>query len=221
MLAKFPFTSDATSEASIAEVTSMFAPGTGKFWAFEQDNLAPYMEKTGGKWVAKKSPVVTLNPIFVDFFNRAANISLALFSDANPTPKLQWKASAEVSAATPLITFKHGANESHFDVKTPKNIVDWPQPAGSTAALEATFLKEKPAAVASGAGEWALFRMVAKGTSDIVGREVVVTWPATAAKNALPVVMRFELIEPAGVPVLKRGWMSGLTCASQVAQLPQ
>jgi type VI secretion system protein ImpL len=218
LLAKFPFSSDATSEASIADVTNMFAPGTGKLWAFEQDNLAPYMEKTGGKWVPKAVKGVTLSPIFMEFFNRAAQITSALFSEANTTPKLQWKASAEVSATTPLITFKHGVSVSNFDVRTPKNIVDWPQPPGSSATLEATFGKNKPAPVASASGEWALFRMVAKGTSDIVGREVVVTWPATTAKNSAPVVMHFELIEPAGVPVLKRAWMGGMSCASTVAQ---
>ena len=116
------------------------------------------------------------------------------------------------------VVFKHNTKQSDFNNKSPQNVVTWPQlPQGNTASIEAQFGKDKKlVTVASATGEWALFRLVSKGTTDATGRTVHVTWPAPNAKNATPVVVDFELLDASGAPLLKRGWMGGFTCALQV-----
>ena len=219
MLNKYPFNPDSPTEATMAEVNALFAPGTGKFWQFYQDNLEPYLVKQGDRWVARPVKGVTLLPQFVEFFNHAAIVSNALYNDINPSPRLRWTAIAQTNDQTPLVIFKHGPKESRFDNKSPQNVVTWPQlPQGNTASIEAQYGKNKPVMVAQATGEWALFRLVAKGTSDAQGRTVHVTWPAPNAKNALPVVIDFEFLDASGAPVLKRGWLGGFSCAPQVAQ---
>lgn len=219
LLNKYPFNPDATTEASMADVNALFAPGTGKFWQFYQESLAPYLEKRGGRWVARSRRGVTLLPQFVEYFNRGAIVSNALYNEINPSPRLRWTAIAQTSDQTPLVIFKHGPKESRFDNKSPQHVVTWPQlPQGNTASIEAQFGRSKPVVVASASGEWALFRLVAKGTSEAIGRTVHVTWPAPNKKDALPVVIDFEFLDASGAPVLKRGWLGGFTCASQVAQ---
>ncbi len=213
ILAKFPFSPDAASEASIAEVTALLAPGTGALWAFQQERLAPYLDKQGGKWAAKPVGNVALSASFVEFFNRAAQISSALFPDNAPTPTLRWMASGITSAQTPIITLKHGGREARFDAKTPRNEIVWPAESGREAKLEAQFKKNKPVVVASGTGEWALFRLVAQAARfDGAGHA---EWNATG-KDAQPVVVEFDA--PGGMPVLKRGWLGGMTCVAQVTQ---
>ncbi|MCC6242910.1 MAG: hypothetical protein IT353_08715 [Gemmatimonadaceae bacterium] len=219
LLNKYPFNPDATAEASMADVNALFAPGTGKFWQFYQESLAPYLEKRGGRWVARSRRGVTLLPQFVEYFNRGAIVSNALYNEINPSPRLRWTAIAQTNDQTPLVIFKHGPKESRFDNKSPQHVVTWPQlPQGNTASIEAQFGRSKPVVVASANGEWALFRLVAKGTSEAIGRTVHVTWPAPNKKDAVPVVIDFEFLDASGAPVLKRGWLGGFTCASQVAQ---
>lgn len=220
ILGKYPFSPESSVDATMADVNAMFAPGSGKFWQFFSENLRPYLEKQGARWVAKPYRGVTLSPAFVEYFNRGAIVSNALYNDINPTPQLRWAALATINKETPLVIFRHGPKESRFNEKTPGNVVTWPQlPQGNSASIEAQFGKNKPALVAAGAGEWALFRLVAKGNTDANGRHVVVTWPAPAgAKNAQQVVIDFEFLDASGAPVLKKGWLGGFSCASQAAQ---
>lgn len=213
MLAKFPFNPTATSEASIAEVTAMLAPGTGALWAFQAERLEPFLEEKGGKWAAKPVGNVALSASFVEFFNRAAQISEALFPEKAKSLSLRWMARGITSDATPIIVLKHGAYEARFDARTPRNEILWPPEAGREAKLEATFKKNKPVVVASATGDWALFRLVAQATRfEGTGR---VEW-AAQGKDAVPVVVEFD--SPSGMPVLKRGWLGGMTCVGQVTQ---
>ncbi len=221
ILNKYPFNADSPVEATMADVNDMFRPGNGKFWQFFQESLKPYLEKQGARWVAKPYHGVTLSPEFVEFFNRGAIVSNALYNDINPTPQLRWLAKpAAFNDKIPLIILRHGSKEARFNQNTPQNAVIWPQlPQGNTASIEAQFGKNKLVTVASATGEWALFRMVAKGTTDANGRHVIVTWPAPAgAKDAQQIVIDFEFLDASGAPVLKKGWLGGFNCASVAAQ---
>ncbi|MEP6833232.1 MAG: ImcF-related family protein [Gemmatimonas sp.] len=221
ILNKYPFSPDSPVEATMADVTEMFRPGNGKFWQFFQESLKPYLEKQGGRWVAKPYRGVTLSAEFVEYFNRGAIVSNALYNDVNPTPQLRWLVKPSVfNEQIPLIVLRHGTKESRFTEKSPTNGVIWPQPPqGTSASLEAQFGKNKPVQIAAGAGEWALFRMVARGLTDANGRHVIVTWPAPAgAKNAQQIVLDFEFLDASGAPVLKKGWLGGFNCASIAAQ---
>ncbi len=213
VLAKFPFSPDAQAEASIAEVTALFAPGTGAIAAFQQERLAPFLERDGDKYTAKPVGDVALSANFVSFFNRAAQVSTALFPDNASTLRLRWMARGITSDEMPLILLRHGASDARFDARTPRNEVVWPSESGREASLQATFKRNKPADVAKASGEWALFRLVAQATRfDGAGR---VEWTSTA-KDAVPVVVEFD--HPKGIPLLKRGWLGGMSCVSQVTQ---
>ena len=213
VLAKFPFNPDARAEASIAEVTALFAPGTGAIAAFEQERLAPFLEKKGAAYTAKPVDGVALSANFLAFFNRASQVSNALFPDNATALRLRWMARGITSDATPLLLLRHGASDARFDARTPRNEIVWPSESGREARLEATFKRNKPVKVAEATGEWALFRLVAQATRfDGDGR---VEWAATG-KDAVPVVVEFD--HPKGIPLLKRGWLGGFTCIPQVTQ---
>lgn len=210
MVAKFPFNSDGTTEASIAEVTALLAPGTGALWAFQQGRLAPYIKKQGERWVATPVGNVAPSAEFVEFFNRAAQVSAALFPNDAPTPSLRFLARGITSSQTPLIVLKHGGRDARFNVATPRNEIAWP--AGREAILEAQFKQNAPVRVASATGEWALFRLVAQA-SRFQGRRV--EWNATG-KDAVPVIMEFEALRREAANVLTRGWLGRMSCVAPV-----
>jgi|GEM_PF-969788 len=216
MLAKFPFSPDASNDAVLGEVSSLLAPGTGQLWTFQQEGLKDFLEKQGGKWVGKPVGKVALSESFVNFFNRAARVSELLFPRGAASPQMNWDASGIVSDATPNLVLKFGDKVASFDKRTPRNVVTWPNESGRNAQLEATFKKNKPQTVATvDKSDWALFRLVAQAAKfDGTG---LVTWNATG-RDALPVAVQFDLRDGTE-PVLKRGWLGGqLACVAQVTQ---
>jgi len=212
LMSKFPFNPDASADATLEEVTALLAPNDGALWVFSQGSLKPYLEEKEGKWAGKAADGIELSPQFVTFFNRAAEVSRALFPDGGASPGVRWLAEATITPETPLVELQFGTRRASFNSATPANLVVWPQ--GREAQLDATFKKNKPLAIAKGSGEWALFRMALPAKFD----GTTGTWPATG-KDAVPVAMAFQAQRGPQFPVLQRGWLGrGMTCVAQVTK---
>ena len=211
MLNKFPFNPDATTEATIADVVGLLAPNTGQLAAFQQERLADFMEKQGGKWVAKPGGVVMLSAPFVDYFNKAARVSEALFG-GGASPHFVFLAKGEVSALAPVITLLQGTQRARFDLTAPPAQFVFPSSSGREATLLAQFKGERERLIARGTGEWAIFRLVAAATKVEGGRAEF----AATGKGAQPVGVQFTI--ESGAPLFQRGWLGNMTCASQVTR---
>ncbi len=88
MLAKFPFQPDATEEAALDEVAQMLQPGTSAFWNFFNEALAEVLQEQGGQYVAREGMAVT--PSFLQFFNRAVDVSEAIWQDRSTEPQFRF-----------------------------------------------------------------------------------------------------------------------------------
>lgn len=214
LTSRFPFNPQATADANVADVKAILAPGSGELWVLQQERLVPYLEKQGNAWVAKPGGKVELSKSFVDFFNRAAEVSAALFAEDPSTPMVRWLASGVITPNTPLLILRNNGKEARFDQRSFKNEVVWPATNGRDAELQAQFKKNKPIKVRTGNGDWAIFRLVASadqfdGTS--------VTWNATG-KDAQPVTVKFEALRREAANVLTRGWMGRMSCVAQVTK---
>jgi type VI secretion system protein ImpL len=88
--AKYPLKPDATQDLSIEELNSIFAPPKGALWTFYDSNLKQYLIKNGTRYVAVDSGTLKLSPVFVDFFNRAAQLSEALYPSGSPPPHFSY-----------------------------------------------------------------------------------------------------------------------------------
>lgn len=214
LTARFPFNPTATADASLADVKAILVPGEGELFVFQQEALAPYLEKQGNAWVAKTGGKVELSKSFVDFFNRASEVSAALFAEDPSTPMVRWLASGVITERTPLLTLKNNGKEARFDKKSFKNEVVWPATNGREAQLQATFKKNKPVTVRTAVGDWAIFRLVA--SADVFEGQSV-TWNATG-KDAEPVVVKFEALRREAANVLTRGWLGQMSCVAQVTK---
>lgn len=214
LTSRFPFNPAATADASLADVKAILAPGEGELFVFQQEALAPYLEKQGAAWVAKPGGKIELSKSFVDFFNRAAEVSAALFAEDPSTPMVRWLASGVITERTPLLALKNNGKEARFDKKSFKNEVVWPATNGRDAQLQATFKKNKPVTVRTANGDWAIFRLVA--SADVFEGQSV-TWNATG-KDAEPVVVKFEALRREAASVLTRGWLGRMSCVAQVTK---
>ena len=214
LTSRFPFTPDAATDASLADVKAILAPGTGELWVLQQERLAPYLEKQGSAWVPKGGGKVELSASFVSFFNRAAEVSAALFAEDPTTPMVRWLASGVITDRTPLMILKNNGKEARFDQKSFKNEVVWPATNGRDAELQAQFKKNKPIKVRAAGGDWAMFRLVSAADA-FEGQNV--TWNATG-KDAEPVMVRFEALRREASNVLTRGWLGRMSCVSQVTK---
>jgi type VI secretion system protein ImpL len=210
----FPFAPDATADASIADVKAILAPGSGELWAFQQESLAPYLEKQGGTWVAKTGGKVELSKSFVDFFNKAADVSAALFAEDPSTPRVSWLASGVIGGNVTQIILRNNGQEARLDAKSFENLVTWPATNGRDADLQAVFKKNKPTKVKSATGDWAIFRLVASA-DQFPGNGA--TWNVSG-KDAQPVTLRFKAQRGQAADLLTRGWMGRMSCVPQVTK---
>jgi type VI secretion system protein ImpL len=88
MLAKFPFNSDATEEASLEEVAQMLQPDNSALWNFFNEVLTEVLEEQGGQYVAREDVPVTTQ--FLTFFNQAIAVSRAIWQDRSTEPQFRF-----------------------------------------------------------------------------------------------------------------------------------
>ena len=74
---KYPF-QPTTEEASLADLATVFAPGTGAIWKYEAATMAEFAVKEGSQWKAK-DPAKAPTPEMLAFLNRAQAITDAFF----------------------------------------------------------------------------------------------------------------------------------------------
>lgn len=215
MLSKFPFNPDASAEATVAEVAGLLAPGTGALAAFQEERLGDLLVKQGPQWIAKAGAPVALSAPFVTFFNRSAQVSAALFGGGS-APRVVFLARGGASPQTPYVTLAHGSQVTRFNQSSPPSQFLWPAPSGREARLLAQFGKNKEQMISKATGEWAIFRLVAQSARvDGSGGSLRAEWSATG-KEASPVSVEFNV--ESGAPVFQRGWLGGMSCASQVTR---
>jgi type VI secretion system protein ImpL len=87
---KYPLKADSAQELSLDELNAIFAPPKGLLWTFYDSNLKQFLVKEGTHYAATRSGTVKLAPAFVDFFNRAAQLSEALYPSGSPPPHFSY-----------------------------------------------------------------------------------------------------------------------------------
>ena len=88
VFSKYPFAPNSTLQATPAEVTALFQPGTGSLWQFYNANLKTILTQQGAQYLPAPNPPVHVTPAFVHFFNRAAALSSDFFPAGATTPTL-------------------------------------------------------------------------------------------------------------------------------------
>jgi type VI secretion system protein ImpL len=224
LLGKFPFVGlsrtqasrDLTNneQASLEEVNTLFAPGTGKLWTYYNESLKQWLVPQGTRYVLAPNAAGHVGPMFAQFFNRLAVISSALYPSGATVASFNFTLRSVPSKGIENATL----------------VVDGQRiPSGSTvqqfkwnsATAHQASLAANSAEALQFQGTWALFQLVSVAQVTRTPAGLLLEFPLEVSGRPLrlpdgtPEVVRFELSGP-GADVLAPGALSGLPCVPSV-----
>jgi type VI secretion system protein ImpL len=216
LMRKYPFNANATEQADLQEVSAIFKPKDVALWKF-YEKLQSVLPRQGPRFVPTPPPGITIEPRFINFLERAAGFSDALYPRGVPEPRLEFS----LRPASPEVqTLRLGIEGQSFDfpggAPTFRKYV-WP---GGVHELKlAVKMKDGNDYSFAGQGLWAVFQFFDETenwhtTGSISGLEWKVK---TGRTGRIAATVRFELDMGGAPPVLQRGYLAGMTCVSTVA----
>jgi type VI secretion system protein ImpL len=229
IVAKYPFQTSATQQATLQEVNGVFQPGQGSLWTFYDATLRNYLVKQGTQYAANPSGGINLSPAFVDFFNRAAAFSEALYPGGAAAPRLAYtlRATAPQGVESLTLTVDRQTLNATRGKQTSANFV-WSGSGSQDVKLTGKFGGGPDIAFATYDGLWAVFqffgdadRWQTNGNThrlDWVIRQGRAAKPLTLPDGS-PLTVSFDLEMPGGAaPIFQKGFLGGLSCVARVAQ---
>ncbi|HEY9226394.1 MAG TPA: ImcF-related family protein, partial [Gemmatimonadaceae bacterium] len=227
VLAKYPFSPDASQQASIGEVTTLIKPGSGTLWRFYNEALATAVERQGNQFVAAAASKAKVDQSFINFLSRAATFADVLFKDNTADPHLSFGLSPIPTEQFATVTFTMDGDpvRSSANGNMASIMVDWPR-VGRDVKLSAGSGGTEPFAVGPFSGPWALFQLfnladdnwrpVANGGYR-VGWDVSARAQRSGVSPGAKITLEITNIGSA-MPVLKRGFFSGYNCSGDLAR---
>ncbi len=218
LLTKFPFDRNAMVEATPVEVTEALKPATGLLWQFYEANLKSLLVQQGSQWIVTPNAGLKPTPAFVQFFNRVARLSNAMFSNGGSTPVLTFTTRILRSPGIQSVTLALGTQRlSGSDVSRQ---FTWTAQSAQSAELIASYGQNELPLQFS--GPWALFHLVDRGRVEQSADPLRLAYPLEISGtpilvNGIPLTERIEFSGPAA-SVLTPGSLAGMHCVAQVAR---
>jgi type VI secretion system protein ImpL len=223
---KFPFSPQATVEATPQDLATVFDPTNGALAQFYNSALKSLLLPQGPGYIANPSAAQAVNPAFLTFYNRAAGVQRALYAGA--PGQLQFKyalrphptesvSSVSMNIDGQALNFSGG--NSSFQQFT------WPG-SGQGVTLTVKIQGGSELGFPSYSGTWGVFHFFADADKTVQNGNVFnVEWvlrvaggrPVTAP-NGKPVTVQFDLDTLGALPILQKGFFSSLRCVSNVAR---
>lgn len=210
--AKFPFSPNASVEASPAEVAALLQPGSGALWQFYDASLKTVLVQQGTNYAPVAGAPMKLNPVFVHFFNEAAALSRALYPTAG-SPGLAFTAhilpSKEIQSVTLVVDAQRlqGTNVS-------KQFTWSPQTSQQTQLIANYGTGSLPLQFS---GPWALFHLIDKGKGHGEQLDYPLEFSNTPiVVNGTPLVVHLEFSGP-NAGLLMPGGLNPGRCVATVA----
>jgi type VI protein secretion system component VasK len=224
ILAKYPFNSTSTVDATIDEFNSLLNPQSGQLWQFVNGPLKPFVLLAGTDYVAnpaQQKPAVT--PQYLRFLNRARHLADAVYH-AGAAPSLSFTITPVATPDLDHITLTIDGTTLSADPKqgTAKTFT-WPGTAQNAILLVRYGGSPTDSGIAQKTGLWAVWRLLdtAKKVSQS-GSQYQLQWaPETSAGpvtvNGHPLVISFSL-DAQGSQIFSRGYFGDVKCLSKAVQ---
>lgn len=216
LLAKYPFNPSAPTEATLAEVSGMFAPSNGALWQFYNEALQPVLVKEGTQYAAKPGAPATPTGTFVRFFNRIAAVTDALWPGGAKEPQFDFTLKLTPSEAVPAATFSMDGQQRRFTrTFTAAQRYSWTGAMARDVRLSAE-VRGRDVTLLGFDGTWALFKLLQRARWETVGVTSLVQWVAPVQGE--PVPLEAELNLGPTRPILKGDYFVGMGCVAQIVQ---
>jgi type VI secretion system protein ImpL len=221
VMSKYPFSPNATAEATLADLNSVFKPKEGALWQFVDNKLSKLVQKQGPRYAGTPAAGVQVTDQFLGWLNRAAAFTDAAYKDGSADPRLSY-------AIKPVLT---------PDVESINLTIDGQNMVFSAAASGA-----KPAVWPGAAhgvqmnvkfggqsfiyptydGLWAVFHWVADADK-VTGTAIEMTLRSGKQGRAVlnpannqPITVRFDI--QANPMIFERGYFAQFGCVANVAK---
>ncbi|MBZ5584428.1 MAG: hypothetical protein LAQ30_19890, partial [Acidobacteriia bacterium] len=227
ILRKYPFQPASAEDASIDDLSALFAPGTGAVWKFQAQSLADLAVKDGLQWKPKdpaKKPQAA--PEMLGFLNRAQLIADAFYPQGATQPQLTYtlRPKLDSSFANSVLELDLDGRAYQWTTGLQKQFT-WPSPAGTKDLGAVARIRTGPVvfAFASRGGPWGIFRIMADAEPRPLGARTV-EWKyvrgGTGRQEPIqPAPVRLEIVEfPGGADVFNPKFFEGLQCPVRAAQ---
>jgi len=223
---KYPFNANATTEATLAEFNSVFHKPDGALWAFYDANLQKLLVREGAQFVPAPNITLKLNPWFVDFFNRAARFAEALYPNNAAAPHFSYTLKPVPSEGIQSVGLQIDGQTLAYSGGTPapKQFV-WQGTGPHEAKATVKFGGGPDLAWSNNDGLWAVFHFFDKAERwQPAGSGYALEWVIRIGRDAVklpngnPLTVRFELDMAGGPAIFQKGFLSRLSCVSEVAR---
>jgi type VI secretion system protein ImpL len=212
-----PFKPGAPSQASLADVSSQFQRGTGAIWSYYNDVLQKYLVQQGARYAPRPGADIPLNPSFVEFFNRSAAFSDALYPQSPPPgPRVAFTFKPLLSDLVTSVTVSIDGRTATF---TRTSTAAYPFQWIGTEARDARLTAQVGGneVTMSYKGTWAVFQLFQAAENWRVEGIVQRAQWSTKHQGA-QVTIPFELNLGGAPPIFDPGYFAGASCSGQVAR---
>ncbi len=213
---KYPFTPAALTQASLPEVAAVFRPGEGALARFHSEALQSVLVRLGSQYAVAPGASPRPSAAFVDFFNRAAAVSDALWPTGETAPRFDFTLRPLPSDAVPVITFTMDGQTGRFtQTAVAARLFSWVGSGAQEARLSAQVLGREETLL-SYSGTWAIFKLLQRASWRQVGASHILVW--TVPWQGRTVRLEAELNLGGAPPFLRQDYFAGMNCVSRVAQ---
>ena len=218
VLAKFPFNPSALAEATPQEIGALLRPGTGALWTFYNDALQPLLQKQGATYVPQGGGT-RLTTGFVNFFNKLAALSEAMFKDT-PEPRLAFSIEPQLTAGVQAVTFTVDGEDVVSSRNRQSRRFIWPG-SGRESKLTARVGTAEVTVAGPHQGSWGFLRVFYEADpGQSVGTAHRAEWARAKAGGSLPEGARIavDVSAPPVTQIFRRSHFAGTFCPGQMAQ---
>jgi type VI secretion system protein ImpL len=218
LMTKYPFNRNASSDATVAEVSNFFEPGDGALWQFYNQTLQAVMEKQGNQYVAKARTPVTARGEFVRFFNRLAAVTDALWPPGSREPRFDYTIKLEPTGIDAASFGMDGRRARFTPTIGQAQPYTWVGTPGEHEAHVSVEVQGSERQLYSYPGTWGLFRLLQRATWRTSGSPGVIQWVGPAGPGGPTVTLQAQINLGAAQALLKGDYFVGMRCVDRIVQ---
>ena len=213
VLTKAPFTPGA-APAAITEVNEFFQRPASALWNLYNGQLARFIVPQGDGYAAAPGGTVKINPRFLAFFSRAAQVSKALYPEGQTGPRLQFGFRPTLGAEVTALTLTVDGQAKQFTrSRAAEQLVTWVGADARQVKLDITAQGVTDSQQKT--GTWALWEIFARARNwRVVGGVSLAEFPVRTAAGETLVPFEVRL---SGAPSLFDPTWLRFSCVPTIA----